>query len=155
MIYAGQDQTSLVESVDLSRLVEEMLELLKVSISKQVVLKISLNKNLPTAWVNAPQIRQVLMNLVINASEAIGEKEGLIRVATSRVTGGRGSAVNNAPNLPTGDYVRLEVSNPGCGMTEEVKAKIFDPCFRHSKCHRSLCDGAIQCSCRDYPSGGG
>jgi two-component system cell cycle sensor histidine kinase/response regulator CckA len=129
MIYAGQDQISLIEPVDLSRLVEEMLELLKVSISKQVVLKIDLDRNLPTVWGNAPQIRQVVMNLVINASEAIGEKEGLVRVATSRVTGGRSSAVNNAPSLPTGDYVRLEVSDTGCGITEEVKAKIFDPFF--------------------------
>jgi PAS domain S-box-containing protein len=86
MIYAGQDQASLVEAVDLSRLVEEMLELLKVSISKQVILKINLDGKLPVVWGNAPQIRQVVMNLVINASEAIGEKEGVIYVATSRVT---------------------------------------------------------------------
>jgi len=122
MIYAGQDQTSLVEPVDLSRLVEEMLELLKVSSSKQVVLKIDLDRELPSVGGNASQIRQVVMNLVINASEAIGGKEGVIRVATSRVTG-------RLANLPTGNYVRLEVSDTGCGMTEEVKAKIFDPFF--------------------------
>jgi nitrogen-specific signal transduction histidine kinase len=122
MIYAGQDQTSLVEPVDLARLVEEMLELLKVSVSKRVVLKINLDRTLPTVWVNAPQIRQVLMNLVINASEAIGEKEGIISIAASRVTG-------DPANLPTSNYVRLEVSDTGCGMTEEVKAKIFDPFF--------------------------
>ena len=122
MIYAGQDQTSLIEPVDLSLLVEKMLELLKVSISKQVVLKINLDRNLPAVPGNAPQIRQVMMNLVINASEAIGEKEGVIQVATSRVNGG-------PANLPAGDYVRLEVSDTGCGMTEEVKAKIFDPFF--------------------------
>ncbi len=122
LVYAGQGQTSLVKPVDLSRLVEEMLELLKVSISKQVNLNINLDRNLPSLRGNASQIRQVVMNLVINASEAIGEKEGVIRVGTSRVTGG-------LANLPTGDYVRLEVSDTGCGMTEEVKAKIFDPFF--------------------------
>jgi two-component system cell cycle sensor histidine kinase/response regulator CckA len=129
MIYAGQDQASRIEPVDLSRLMEEMLELLKVSISKQVVLKINLDKKLPAIWGNAPQIRQVVMNLVINASEAIGEKEGVIRVATSRVTEGWGSVVHKATNLPPGDYVRLEVSDTGSGMSEEAKAKIFDPFF--------------------------
>ncbi len=120
MIYAGQDQAGIFESVDLSRLTAEMLELLKVSISKHAVLKSNLDKNLPPVWGNAPQIRQVLMNLVINASEAIGEKGGIIEITTSLVTGGAGSA---------GDYVRLEVSDNGCGMTHEAKAKIFDPFF--------------------------
>jgi two-component system cell cycle sensor histidine kinase/response regulator CckA len=129
MIYAGQDQDSRFEPVDLSRLVEEMLELLKVSVSKQVVLKVSLDKNLPAAWGNAPQIRQVVMNLLINASEAIGEKEGVILVATSRVTEDSDSAVHKAWNLPPGDYVRLKVSDTGSGMSEEAKAKIFDPFF--------------------------
>jgi two-component system cell cycle sensor histidine kinase/response regulator CckA len=129
MIYAGQDQASTIEPVDLSRLTKEMLELLKVSISKQVALKINLDKKLPAVWGNAPQIRQVVMNLVINASEAIGEKEGVIRVATSRLTEDSGSVVHKATNLTPGDYVRLEVSDTGIGMTEEAKAKIFDPFF--------------------------
>jgi two-component system, cell cycle sensor histidine kinase and response regulator CckA len=128
MIYAGRDQISLVEPVDLSRLVEEMLELLKVSVSKRVILKIDLDRNLPSVRGNASQIRQVVMNLVINASEAIGEQVGVIDVATSRVTRGSGLVGNNAVS-PTGNYVRLEVSDTGCGMTEEVKAKIFDPFF--------------------------
>ena len=88
MIYAGQDQAR-SRSVDVSRLVEEMLELLKVSISKHVVLKTDLRENLPAVWGNAPQIRQVVMNLVINASEAIGETEGVINVTTSSVSGGQ------------------------------------------------------------------
>jgi two-component system, cell cycle sensor histidine kinase and response regulator CckA len=120
MIYAGQDQAGVFESVDLSRLMVEMLELIKVSISKHAVLKSNLGQDLPLVWGNAPQIRQVLMNLVINASEAIGEKRGMIEIATSLGTGGASSA---------GDYVHLEVSDNGCGMTEETKAKIFDPFF--------------------------
>jgi hypothetical protein len=77
MIYAGQDQASL-EPLEVSRLVEEMLELLRVSISKHAVLKTDLGKDLPAVRANASQIRQVVMNLVINASEAIGEKDGAI-----------------------------------------------------------------------------
>jgi PAS domain S-box-containing protein len=128
MIYAGRDQASLVEPVDLSRLVEEMLELLKVSISKQVVLKTDLDEDLPAVWGNAPQIRQILMNLVINASEAIGEREGMISVATSRASR-CSSVVFNATTFPPGEYVLLEVSDTGCGMTVEATAKIFDPFF--------------------------
>jgi len=129
MIYAGQDQTSAFESVDLSRLTAEMLELMKVSTSKHAVLKSNLDKNLPRVWGNAPQIRQVLMNLVINASEAIGEKGGTIEITTSLVTGGAGSA---------GDYVRLEVSDNGCGITQEAKAKIFNPFFTTKLVGRGL-----------------
>jgi two-component system cell cycle sensor histidine kinase/response regulator CckA len=140
MIYAGQDQASLAEPVDLSRLVEELLELLKVSISKKVVLRIDLHKNLPAVLGNAPQIRQVLMNLVINASEAIGEQAGVIHVATSRLTGGPGS----------GRYVRLEVSDTGSGMTEEAKAKIFDPFFTTKFAGRGLGLAVVQGIVRDH-----
>src|SRR6202042_2527734 len=91
MIFAGQEQAPPFEPIDLSSLVEEMLELLKVSISKRVVLTTNLDKNLPAVWGNAPKIRQVVMNLVINASEAIGTKEGEIQVTSSRVTVGRDS----------------------------------------------------------------
>jgi PAS domain S-box-containing protein len=147
MVYAGQDQASLVERVDLSRLTAEMLELLKVSISKHAHLQINLEKNLPAVLGNAPQIRQVLMNLIINASEAIGEKEGVIQVTTSRVTGGQGSvlhAVDNAANLPAGDYVRLEVSDSGCGMTTEARAKIFEPFFTTKFAGRGLGLAVVQ-----------
>jgi two-component system cell cycle sensor histidine kinase/response regulator CckA len=140
MIYAGQDQASLAEPVDLSRLVEELLELLKISISKQVVLQINLDKNLPTILGNASQIRQVLMNLVINASEAIGERVGVIHVATSRVKGRQGS----------GQYVRLEVSDTGSGMTEEAKAKIFDPFFTTKSAGRGLGLAVVQGIVRDH-----
>src|SRR4029077_5318087 len=84
MIYSGQDQAELV-SVDLSRLVEEMVELLKVSISKRALLRTDLRSNLPAVRGNAAQIRQTVMNLIINASEALGEKDGVIHIATSFV----------------------------------------------------------------------
>src|SRR5205085_7286261 len=79
MIYSGQGETEL-EPVDLARLAGEMLELLKVSVSKHAVLKTVLPRRLPAAMGNAPRMRQLIMNLVINASEAIGETDGLIRV---------------------------------------------------------------------------
>jgi C4-dicarboxylate-specific signal transduction histidine kinase len=87
MIYAGQNEAGSVERVDVSRLVAEMLELLKVSISKHAVLTTNFQKNLPPVWGSAAQIRQVVMNLIINASEAIGETEGVINVTTEPSAG--------------------------------------------------------------------
>jgi PAS domain S-box-containing protein len=137
MIYSGQDKASL-QPVDVSRLVEEMLELLKVSISKHAVLKTDLRKHLPPVRGNAAQIRQVVMNLIINASEAIGEKGGTIAVATSHVTAA------GAPNLPQGDYLQLEVTDNGCGITEEAQAKIFDPFFTTKFAGRGLGLAVVQ-----------
>jgi two-component system cell cycle sensor histidine kinase/response regulator CckA len=144
MIYAGQDRVSLVEPLDLSRLLEEMLELLKVSVSKQIDLKIELDKKLPAVLGSAAQIRQVVMNLVINASDAIGSKEGIIYITTSLVTREYGSGVTGAADFPAGDYVRLGVSDTGCGMTEEVSAKIFDPFFTTKFAGRGLGLAVVQ-----------
>jgi CheY-like chemotaxis protein len=149
MIYAGQDQARQLEALDLSRLVEEMLELLKVSVSKQIVLTINLDRNLPALLGNAPQLRQVVMNLVINASEAIGEQTGVVQVATSRVTRGGHTVANSGAHLP-GDYVRLEVSDTGSGMTEQTKAKIFDPFFTTKFAGRGLGLAVVQGIVRDH-----
>jgi CheY-like chemotaxis protein len=115
--------------VDVSRLAAEMLELLKVSISKHAVLRTNLGGNLRAVQGNAAQIRQVLMNLVINASEAIGEKEGVISVTTAQVGSTIDLASNGVTVLGDHEYVQLEVSDTGCGMTEAVKEKVFDPFF--------------------------
>ncbi len=126
MIFAGSEGGA-VEPVGLSTLVVEMLDLLKVSISKHAVLKTSLAKGLPPVLGNPAQMRQVVMNLVTNASEAIGDRDGVIRVLTERVE--PGSSVLEMKNLPEGDYLRLEVSDTGCGMTPETQRKAFDPFF--------------------------
>jgi two-component system, cell cycle sensor histidine kinase and response regulator CckA len=144
MTYVGHDQDGFFEPVDLSRLTAEMLELLKLSISKHARLKINLEKNLPAVLGNAPQIRQVLMNLIINSSEAIGDREGVIQVTISGVTGGPGSVLNNAGNVPAVDYVRLEVSDSGCGLTEEIRVRIFDPFFTTKFAGRGLGLAVVQ-----------
>ena len=72
----GADKGDPVEPVDLSGLVEEMLELLKVSVSKHASVRFSLDQNLSAVLGKASQIRQIVMNLIINASEAIGEEGG-------------------------------------------------------------------------------
>ena len=87
MIYAGKER-EVLGLVDVSRIVAEMLELLRVSVSKRATLVTDLGQDLPAVWASAAQIRQIVMNLVTNASEAIGDRDGVIRVTTGRVTSG-------------------------------------------------------------------
>jgi two-component system cell cycle sensor histidine kinase/response regulator CckA len=150
MIYAGQDNGGPVEPVDLSRLVEEMLELVKVSISKHTVLKTDLQPNLPAVLGRASQIRQIVMNLIINASEAIGDNSGVIKVTTVRTNLPSDPSPNSPPNLPSGDYVNLEVSDTGSGMTEEMQARIFDPFFSTKFAGRGLGLAVVQGIVRDH-----
>jgi PAS domain S-box-containing protein len=120
MIYAGKDSESR-ELVDVSRAVKEMLELLKVSISKHATLETELAKDLPPVRVNAAQVQQIVMNLVVNASEALGDRDGVIRVTTVRV--------NAADGLRESDQIQIEVSDTGAGMSAETRARVFDPFF--------------------------
>src|SRR5262249_17028897 len=137
MTYGGVESQA-VEPVSLSALVEEMIGLLNGSVSTRVVLKTDLDKTLPPVLANRSQLRQVVMNLVINASEAIGEGEGEVRIVTSR---GKPRAHGT---VPAGDYVRLEISDTGSGMTPEVQARMFDPFFTTKFAGRGLGLAVIQ-----------
>ena len=128
MVYAGEE-TEALEPVDVSEIVKDMLELLKVSVSKHVRVETDLGTELWTVRANPSQIQQVVMNLFYNASEAIGDRDGVIRVTTAQVTVGPSSSLVNSERMAEGEYVRLEVSDTGRGMTLEVQAKVFDPFF--------------------------
>jgi PAS domain S-box-containing protein len=132
MSYAGQENPAF-ERVDVGQLVGEIIQLLKVSISKSAILRVDVPEALPAVWANAAQIRQVVMNLVINASEALGEKEGVISVTLTHI-----------PSGPWRDRIRLEVSDTGCGMTEEIRSKMFDPFFTTKFPGRGLGLAAVQ-----------
>jgi two-component system, cell cycle sensor histidine kinase and response regulator CckA len=137
MIFGGQESSAL-EPIDASLLVREMLELLKVSISKHAILHAELAKDLPAVRGNPAQLRQVVMNLITNASEAIGERQGVIRVAVEQVGFGPHLNQAGAPILPEGDYLNIEISDTGSGMTAEVQARIFDPFFSTKFAGRGL-----------------
>jgi PAS domain S-box-containing protein len=134
MIYAGKE-SEVIERVDLSKIVEEMLALLKVSMSKSAVLNADLARDLPAISAGAAQLRQVVMNLVMNASDAIGDRDGVIRVITRHVTAASGMASDSRLE---GDYLLLEVSDTGCGMSRETQAKIFDPFYTTKTAGRGL-----------------
>lgn len=130
LAYSGKGRF-VVEPVDLSAITEEMTRLLQVSISKKCVIQFDLRKPLPAVEADAAQMRQVIMNLVINASEAIGDEQGVIGISTGIMQCGRAwfADASADDHLPEGQYVFLEVSDTGGGMTPETRARIFDPFF--------------------------
>ncbi len=131
LAYAGKGRLQVIE-VDLNRLVMEMTQLLTVSISKKAAVRYDLAPDLPRISADPSQMQQLVMNLVTNASEAIGEEvSGLITVRTGVQAVDEATNVGLLPALPLppGSYVTLEVSDTGCGMTQEVRDRIFDPFY--------------------------
>ena len=130
LAYSGKGRF-VVEPFDLSALIEETSRLLRLSISKKCVLQLEFAPNLPMIEADAGQIRQVVMNLIINASEAMEERNGSIRLTTGSRRYGRAEldALFPRERLPPGEYVQVEIADDGCGMSAETQAKIFDPFF--------------------------
>jgi PAS domain S-box-containing protein len=130
LAYSGRGKFE-VQRLNLSALVEETTQLIQLSISKSAVLRLSLAPDLPSIEADATQIRQVIMNLVINASEALEEKSGIISLSTGVVRVDRDyfDTAIFAAELPPGDYVSIEVCDTGCGMSQEKRARIFEPFF--------------------------
>jgi PAS domain S-box-containing protein len=130
LAYSGRGRLH-VQPLSLTSLVEDMARLLEISISKKALLRFVLERDIPSCEADAAQLRQVVMNLVINASEAIGERGGTITVSTGLMHCNRAYLQDPLldADLPEGPYVYLEVADTGHGMTDEVRSKIFDPFF--------------------------
>jgi len=130
LAYSGRGRF-VVERVDLNELIREMGQLLKVSISKQAELKFQLAEALPAVEADLTQIRQVVLNLITNASDALSETAGTITVRTRAIDADRRmlSETYLGEGLPEGQYVLMEVIDTGCGMDEQTLERIFDPFF--------------------------
>jgi signal transduction histidine kinase len=130
LAYAGKGRF-LVESVDVSGLVLDISELIRTSVPRTIDLALDLRNELPTVEADPSQIQQLVMNLILNAVEATGERPGCVRVSTGLHEVRPGDHVASyRPEPPTpGRYVRIEVRDNGCGMSESVKQQIFDPFF--------------------------
>ncbi len=130
LAYSGKGRF-VVNKLDINALIEDTTRLLEVSISKRAVLKFHLAEGLPVVLGDATQLRQVIMNLVINASEAVGEKSGFISITSGMTRADRAYLAGShfAPDLPEGDYVFIEIADNGSGMSPELQARIFDPFF--------------------------
>ncbi len=130
LAYSGRG-TFVIKALDLNRLIREMTHLLEVSISKKVLFEFALDPFIPLIDADEGQIQQVVMNLVTNASEAIGDREGLITLGTSMQELGEETLLGYLPgqDLKPGIYVTFQVKDSGCGMTQEVIDHIFEPFF--------------------------
>ena len=144
LAYSGKGKF-VVESIDLNRLLEEMLHMLEISISKRAALRLDLARPLPAVEADATQIRQIVMNLVINASEALGDQNGVIAISTGCLACDRDylQDVWLTDTIGEGLYVYLEIADTGCGMDKETLAKIFDPFFTTKFSGRGLGMAAV------------
>lgn len=144
LAYSGKGKF-VVENIDLNLLLEEMLHLLDVSISKKAVMRLNPQIHLPTVEADATQMRQIIMNLVINASEAIGDKSGFISITTGCMDCDRIYLKDGwlDENLTDGLYVYLEIADTGCGMNRDTLAKLFDPFFTTKFTGRGLGMAAV------------
>jgi len=144
LAYSGKGKF-VIENINLNILLEEMLHMLEVSISKKAVLRLNPHQHLPTVEADATQMRQIIMNLVINASEAIGEKSGVIAISTGCMDCDRSylKDVWLDENISEGLYVYLEIADSGCGMDKETLGKLFDPFFTTKFTGRGLGMAAV------------
>ncbi|GFO69191.1 hypothetical protein GMLC_27700 [Geomonas limicola] len=144
LAYSGKGRF-VIERLEVNSVVEEMAHMLEVSISKKVVLRYQFAERLPAVNGDATQLRQVILNLVLNASEAIGEDRGLIVVATGLKQCDRAYLGDSCVDdqLPEGAYVSIDVSDSGCGIRPEIVSKIFDPFFTTKFTGRGLGMAAV------------
>ncbi len=130
LAYSGKGRF-IVKALDLTELVEENLPFFQSVIPKTVTLNLVLDRQLPSIKADAGQMQQIVMNLITNAAESIGEQRGAITVTTGvelcDAACLRQSRLEEKP--PAGEFVYLQVADDGCGMDEEIRHRLFDPFF--------------------------
>ena len=119
------------EPVSLNEMVEDTSHFLLASISKNASLEFRLSDGLPAIMADPQNIQQVVMNLILNASDALEEGKGKIEVCTGKLKAERPylDSMHLGKDLAEGEYLFIEVSDTGCGMDEETKGRVFDPFY--------------------------
>ena len=130
LAYSGKGRF-VVHPVDLNSLVREMAQLLQTVISKRAALRFDFAQELPAVEADGTQLRQIVMNLITNASDAIGSEDGAITLRTGILHASREFLESGYVDdeLPEGSYAFIEVEDSGCGMDAETRARVFDPFF--------------------------
>jgi PAS domain S-box-containing protein len=145
LAYAGKGRF-FEQELDVNELIKDSESMLQSLITNKAVLTYHFGHNLPTITADPSQIRQVLINLVVNASEVLGDQGGTITVASAAVQLHREAFADYTlvSNLTEGTYVMIEVSDNGCGMTPGTIERIFDPFFSTKFAGRGLGLAAVQ-----------
>lgn len=145
LAYSGKGRF-FVQPVDLSNVVREIGALLRSSIPRNVALQLDAETPLPPVLADSAQLQQLVMNLAINAGEAIDEQRGgtvVLRTGVEEITQPIEGAEYGQPTLPEGRYVTLQVTDDGCGMEDDVKSRIFEPFFSTKFTGRGLGMSAV------------
>lgn len=145
LAFSGRGQF-VIEPLNLSRLIEEMGHLVQASLPKKVVVKYDLMSNIPPIMGDASQLRQVIMNLVINGAEAVDQRSGVVAISTGFVyaNGKYLADFSLGEEMQEGYYVYLEVSDTGVGMDSETMSEIYNPFFTTKVKGRGLGLAAVQ-----------
>ncbi len=146
LAYAGKGH-NIIKLVDLTAVVSQSTSLLSASVPKRVTFSYNLSNDLPCLEADPTCIEQILMNLVVNAGEAIAPKaEGLIEIATTsvEVTPEMARLHSKTYDVAAGRYVCLEVRDNGEGMDEATVSRIFDPFFTTKFTGRGLGLAALE-----------
>ncbi|NTV49128.1 MAG: response regulator [Geobacteraceae bacterium] len=144
LAYAGK--ASLTQSqVNTWMLVDEMVTMLKTTLQQNIVIKLELGTDIPFIMGDASQLRQVVMNLIINAAEAIGDAEGeiYVKLAKTEISVELPEKDHLGFIIPAGRYICFEVSDNGCGMDDDTRHKIFEPFYTTKFTGRGLGMSAV------------
>lgn len=130
LVYAGKGQVS-ASALDLNVLLRETLQLLHASVPKDAELALELAPTLPAIAGDAARLRQVFMNLVLNAAEALNGGPRRIRLSTGTATLDHAALEKTAfrGEAKAGEFVTVEVTDTGSGMTPDTLSRIFEPFF--------------------------
>ncbi len=144
MAYAGKAPVA-KSMVVMWMLVDDVVTMLKATIRQNVTIRTIFTSDIPTIMGDAGQLRQIVMNLIINAAEAIGEAQGEVRVSLSKAEIKAGKPVRDhlGAVIPAGRYLCLEVSDTGCGMDDEIRRRIFEPFYTTKFAGRGLGMSAV------------
>jgi PAS domain S-box-containing protein len=139
LAYSGRGQFD-VRPLNLNTLIQENLHLFQVAIPKHIHLQTRTADSLPAVEADLGQMQQVIMNLILNAAEAIDEQPGTITIVTDRqtVTADDTYWQNTGTPLEPGHYVTLEVHDTGNGMDADTMTQIFDPFYTTKATGRGL-----------------
>jgi nitrogen-specific signal transduction histidine kinase len=154
LAYSGRG-SFVLEPVNLTGLIEGVVRLIESTISKKATLHLHLATGLPCIQADASQIRQVVMNLITNAAESLGDAPGTVEVTTGVAWADEEQWTAMVPGhvLPAGNYVFLEVGDTGCGMDAETQNRIFDPFFTTKFTGRGLGLAAVLGIIRSHQGG--
>jgi len=143
-VYASPAPAGEQTAVNLSSVAEQVMQLIKATVPRNIKFSIDVAPKLPPIRADMSHMRQVVMNLLTNACESLDSEEGLICVTTSRVRLGPGDPSISQFGLTEGDFVRLSVSDTGCGIPSAMKSRIFDPFYTTKFLGRGLGLAAVQ-----------